>query len=158
MPYLGILDRAKYSEALCCSSASADLMLESAVKISYRKQINGEILQSDLNRNHYLDVAFNFREQVDKLDVSREEEGPGGDTAQVILGVEKAELNSRTTPGISGYEVTKLSHDVASHLHHVLMHCLGLQSLNKTLSDYHSLLILCKSVVNNLTSKTVLAA
>ena len=81
----------------------------------------------------YLDVAFNFREKIDKLDVSREEERSGGNTAQVILGVEKAELNSWTTPGISSYEVTKLSHDVASHLHHVLMDCLGLQSLNKIL-------------------------
>ena len=81
----------------------------------------------------YLDVVFNYREKVDKLDVSREEERSGGDTAQVVLGVEKAELNSGTTPWISSYEVTKLSHDVASHLHHVLMHCLGLQSLNKIL-------------------------
>ena len=79
----------------------------------------------------YLDVAFDFREKVDKLDVSREEERSGGDTAQVILGVEEAELNSGTTPGISSYEVTKLSHDVASNLHHVLMDCLGLQSLKK---------------------------
>ena len=75
-------------------------------------------------------MAFNFREKVDKLDVSREEKRSGGDTAQVILGVEKAELNSRTTPGISGYEVTKLSHDVSANLHHVLMDCLGLQRLN----------------------------
>ena len=76
-------------------------------------------------------MAFDFREKIDKLDVSREEERSGGDTAQVILGVEQAELNSGTAPGISGYEVTKLSHDVAPDLHHVLMHCLGLQSLKK---------------------------
>ena len=75
-------------------------------------------------------MAFDFREKIDKLDVSREEERSGGDTAQVILGVEKAELNSRTTPGISGYEVTKLSHDIAANFHHVLMDCLGLQRLN----------------------------
>ena len=81
----------------------------------------------------YLDVAFNFREKVDKLDVSREEERSGGNTAQVILGVEKAELYSGTTPGVSSYEVTKLSHDIAANFHHVLMDCLGLQSLNKTL-------------------------
>ena len=69
------------------------------------------------------------REEIDKLDVSREEERPGGDTAKVILGVEEAELHRGTAPGVSSYEVAKLSHDVASHLHHVLMHCLGLQSL-----------------------------
>ena len=81
----------------------------------------------------YLDVAFDFREKVDKLDVSREEERPGGDTAQVILRVEEAELDRGTAPWVSSYEVAELSHDVASHLHHVLMHCLGLQSLDKIL-------------------------
>ena len=99
----------------------------------------------------YLDVAFNFREKVDKLDVSREEESSGGNTAQVVLGVEKAELNSGTTPGISSYEVTKLSHDVATNLHHVLMDCLCLQRL-KNMSrrvPYQN---------KNITSNTVLAA
>ena len=78
-------------------------------------------------------MVLNFREEIDKLDVSRQEESPGGDTAEMILGVEEPQLDCRTTARISSYEVTKLSHDIAANFHHVLMDCLGLQSLNKTL-------------------------
>ena len=96
-------------------------------------------------------MVLNFREEIDKLDVSREEESPGGDTAEMILGVEEPQLDCRTTTRVSSYEVTKLSHDVAANLHHVLMDCLCLQRLNKMSRRV-------SSQNKNITSNTVLAA
>ena len=48
----------------------------------------------------------------------------------MILRVEESQLDSGTAPRVPGYEVTKLSHDIAANFHHVLMDCLGLQRLN----------------------------
>ena len=75
-------------------------------------------------------MVLYFREKVDKLDVSREEESPGGDTTQVVLGVEQSQLDRRAAARVSRDQIAELSHDVSANLHHVLMDCLSLQRLN----------------------------
>ena len=78
-------------------------------------------------------MVLYFREKVDKLDVSREEESPGGDAAQVVLGVEQSQLDRGAAARVSRDQIAELSHDVSANLHHVLMDCLGLQRLNTVL-------------------------
>lgn len=104
---------------------------------------------------HLLDGGLGLWEQVDELDVGRQQQRTSGHGAQVELGVEQVELdqgakretrrdpaapqsaessskmNSTPGPRVTSNQVSKLSQYVASNLHHVLMTGGGLQGLQR---------------------------
>ena len=71
-------------------------------------------------------MSLDFWEQIYKLDISRQQQSSGRDTAEMILGVKQSELHCRGASWVTSYQVTKLSEYVATNLDHVLMDSLCL--------------------------------
>ena len=101
-------------------------------------QLRVRILQVGVLAENVLDALLDLGKEVDELDVCREEEGASGRRAEVVLGVQQAELHSGRGPLVARNEVAKFTQDVTAHLHHVFVACRCLQRLEnqETLIDF----------------------
>ena len=59
-------------------------------------QLHVRVAELAVGAQHLLDGGLHLGEQVDELDVGRQQQGPRGHRAQVELGVEELELHQRT--------------------------------------------------------------
>lgn len=68
-----------------------------------------------------LHQRFHFGEQITELDVCRQKKTPCRDAAQMEFWMEQFELDLGSWAFISSNEVSKLSEDVSTDFHHVLV-------------------------------------
>ena len=62
-------------------------------------QLHVRVADLAVGAQHLLDGGLGLGEQVDELDVGRQQQGPRGHRAQVELGVEEVELDQRAGGG-----------------------------------------------------------
>ena len=79
---------------------------------------------------YLLHLPLDLGEEVDKLDVSRQQQAAGGHATQVELGVEQLELHHGRRARVARNQVSELPQDVTAHLHHVLVTRGGLKGLS----------------------------